>query len=179
MDRATAATLHDLYERALVALSQSEAILMDRKPMSERDAFFAAHGDIATDIQLKLRLPLLRQFPDLHPVEEPDGLPDTLLEPEEQAVVDRLPSGDVQRIDDALLADCAIRARKVARIVATAWRALRDDLPDVPFGFYVQRVQALVAAGRLESAGDLDHARFSEVRLPRLPLDGVVDDDWR
>jgi hypothetical protein len=175
MDRATAATLYDLYERALAALSDAEMILIGREPDAERDALHAAHVDISTDIHVKLRLALLRQYRDLQPVEVPDGPPDTQLEPDEQQVVHRLPPDVVRRIDEALLADCSTHARKVARIVGTAWKALRDDLDDVPLGFYVQRVQAIVAAGRLESAGDLDYMRFSEVRLPRDPMSGVAE----
>lgn len=52
---------------------------------------------------------------------------------------------------------------------------LRDELVDVPVAFYAQRVKAIVASGKLESRGNLDHIRFSEVRLPRNPLDEVVD----
>jgi hypothetical protein len=176
MDRETAATLYESYERALAALSEAEMILVGHEADPERDALHAAHVDISTEIHMKLRMPLLLQYRDLQPVEAPDGPPDTFLDSEEEQIVDRLTPDDVRRIDEALLADCAIHARKVARIVATAWKALRDDLRDVPLGFYVRRVQAIVAAGRLESRGDLDYMRFSEVRRPRDPLDGVVDD---
>jgi|GEM_PF-7078439 len=176
MDRETAATLYELYERALAALSDAEMILIGREADAERDALHAAHVDISTDIHVRLLLALLRQYRDLQPVEEPDGPPDTQLEPDEQQIVDRLTPDDVQRIDEALLADCALHARKVARIVATAWKTLRDDLPAVPLGYYVQRVQAIVDAGRLASQGDLGHMRFSEVWLPRTPLAGDCDD---
>jgi len=48
MDRATAATLYELYESALAALSEAERALLDREPEPERDALLAAQGDIST-----------------------------------------------------------------------------------------------------------------------------------
>jgi hypothetical protein len=39
-------------------------------------------------------------------------------------------------------------------------------LAEVPVGFFVRRVKALVESGKLESKGSLDYMRFSEVRLP-------------
>lgn len=50
MDRETAATLHELYERALAALSEAEMILAGREADAERDALHAAHVDISSDL---------------------------------------------------------------------------------------------------------------------------------
>jgi hypothetical protein len=77
-----------------------------------------------------------------------------------------LQAADLQAIDAALLGDCAVSWRKVARVVGTAMRALQDSQPDIPAGYYAQRVALLVSAGRLESQGNLEYMRFSEVRLP-------------
>jgi len=38
-------------------------------------------------------------------------------------------------------------------------------VPGIPDIYYANRVRALVEAGRLESQGNLDYMRFSEVRL--------------
>ncbi len=118
--------------------------------------------------------PLAIQYRDLD-THVHEGPPDTLLDADEQAAVDRLDAAQIQQIDDALLSDCVRSARKVARIVGIAWMQLRDELVDVPVGFYAQRVKVIVAAGKLESRGKLDHMRFSEVRLSRNPLDEVAD----
>jgi hypothetical protein len=41
-----------------------------------------------------------------------------------------------------------------------------ENVPDV---FYSQRAKALVENGLLESQGNLDFMRYSEVRLPKAP----------
>jgi hypothetical protein len=57
----------------------------------------------------------------------------------------------------------------VARIVGMAIGELQIKIPDVPDIYYAQRVQNLVALGKLESQGNLEYMRFSEVRLPQNP----------
>jgi hypothetical protein len=43
------------------------------------------------------------------------------------------------------------------------------DLPSgIPYTFYALRTKTLVAQGRLESQGNLEFIRFSEVRLPEV-----------
>lgn len=95
---------------------------------------------------------------------EPDGP----LTPEQQAVVEKLSPEDLAKIDKGLLSNCCERWRKVAMIVGTT---MMSDGPyrfeNVPDVFYSQRVKALVENGLLESQGNLDFMRYSEVRLPK------------
>jgi hypothetical protein len=44
-----------------------------------------------------------------------------------------------------------------------------DEAPEEPteVDFIADRIKALVEAGKLESAGNLDRWRFSEIRLPK------------
>lgn len=95
----------------------------------------------------------------------PDDQPDTELDEKERLAVAALSEAQVAQIDSALLADCATSWRKVARIVGTALTKGGEELADVPVGFFAQRVKALVESGKLESQGNLDHMRSSEVRL--------------
>jgi len=44
-------------------------------------------------------------------------------------------------------------------------RQLEQDFPDLSDSYYALRIGSLVAADRLESKGNLDYMRFSEVRL--------------
>ncbi|WP_454914446.1 DUF3658 domain-containing protein [Variovorax gossypii] len=95
----------------------------------------------------------------------PEDLPDTELDEKERLAVAALSEAQVAQIDSVLLADCATSWRKVARIVGTALTKGGEELADVPVGFFAQRVKALVESGKLESQGNLDHMRSSEVRL--------------
>ena len=56
--------------------------------------------------------------------------------------------------------------RKVAMIVGLTMGDPSLRVPGLPDLFYAQRVKALVARGALAAVGNLDHMRYSEVRLP-------------
>jgi hypothetical protein len=84
-------------------------------------------------------------------------------------------------VDQTILASCKPRFLKVARIIVDVATALKvpkplverlfiDDAPEKPMGteidFIADRIKALVEAEKLESQGDLERWRFSEIRLP-------------
>lgn len=164
MTQDDATFLYEVYERVLGVLSESEAVLWDLPKGIERDEYIHAYGGIVTDVLCKLRAPLVRQYPELDKT-GPTGPPDLLMEPDRQEVVDRLTSEQVQQIDAALLADCASTWRKVARVVGTAMMHLSEDLPEIPDSYYAIRIVSLVKRGLLESQGNLEYMRYSEVRL--------------
>jgi len=85
---------------------------------------------------------------------------------EDEELVSLLGAPDLEVIDTALLAECASSWRKVARVVGTTMRKLQEDFPNLSDSYYALRVAELVASGCLESQGNLDYMRFSEVRLP-------------
>lgn len=164
LGREDAAALYDAYERALKAISEAEPVIWRLPKTPERDQFLHAHTGVIVDILSQLKAPLVRQYPELDTT-LPEGPPDTELNDEEQRTVVALSDSQVAFIDSVLLADCATSWRKVARIVGTAlthW----PEVAEVPIGFFARRVKALVEAGKLESKGNLDYMRFSEVRLP-------------
>jgi hypothetical protein len=84
-------------------------------------------------------------------------------------------------VDQTIVACCEPQFRKVALIIVHVAKALKVPTPmerlfiDVPeefekpagleVDFIADRIKALVKAGRLESAGNLDRWRFSEIRL--------------
>ncbi len=68
-------------------------------------------------------------------------------------------------VDQAILVCCKPQFLKVARVVGDVAIAL--EVPrDMDKDFIADRIKALVKAERLESQGDLDQWRFSEIRLP-------------
>jgi hypothetical protein len=84
-------------------------------------------------------------------------------------------------VDQTILACCKPQFLKVALIILDVAKALKvpkllderlfiDDTLENPMGtkvdFIADRIKPLVKAGTLESAGNLDRWRFSEIRLP-------------
>jgi len=93
--------------------------------------------------------------------------PDPPLTPAQAERVARLTSAELEAIDAELLAQAAPTWRKVARLVGMAIGELGDRIPHVQDVFYAQRVKQLVARGQLDSQGNLDYMRYSEVRLSK------------
>lgn len=174
-ERDAAAALYEIYQRAFAVLCEADVVLSNAPETPWLTEIATAHHELAFAVMPgMMRYRIIGQYPELD-TDRPEGPPDSLLDANEQAFVDRLTAAQVQRIDEALLSDCIASGRKVARIIGTAFTLLRDEMPEVPLGLYSQRVQALVAAGKLDSRGNLDYMRFSEVRLARDPLDKVGD----
>ncbi|HMQ04244.1 MAG TPA: DUF3658 domain-containing protein [Pyrinomonadaceae bacterium] len=101
-------------------------------------------------------------FGDVTETPEPEWPPTE----EQQSRINKLTADDLQKIDEAILAHASSQWRKVARIVGSAIDSNSGIVPSIPDIFYAERVRKLVAAGKLESQGNLAFMRFSEVRLP-------------
>lgn len=97
--------------------------------------------------------------------------PDPSLTPEQETKVAQLSEAEVAAIDDALMGHVSQRWRKVAMVVGITMSELPERVMGIPDVYYTQRLRALVEKGRLESQGNLDYMRFSEVRLPSPPAD--------
>ena len=92
--------------------------------------------------------------------------PNPPLSPEEESAVEALTQSDIEFIDTAVLSSARPHWQKAAMVVTRAVEKLEARYPQLSYVFYAMRIQALADQGRLESQGDLDHMRFSEVRLP-------------
>jgi Protein of unknown function len=84
-------------------------------------------------------------------------------------------------VDQAILASCKPKFLKVARAIVEVATAPKvpipmeglfvddlktpEELMGTGVGFIADRIKALVKAERLESAGNLDRWRYSEIRL--------------
>ena len=95
-----------------------------------------------------------------------DVKPDPPLDVDQSLRVSKLTQDDLWDIDREILAQSARSWRKVARIVGQVIDKLSVRIPGVPDVYYAQRVRHLVEAGKLESQGNLQFMRYSEVRLP-------------
>ena len=92
----------------------------------------------------------------------PDGPPTG----EQQERIDKLTPDHLRLIDEAILACVSSQWRKAALVVGTAMEKNLGTVPPVPDIFYSQRLKKLVEDGSLESQGNLESMRLSEVRLP-------------
>ena len=164
MNREVATELFGACERALAELTAVEAAIGKIEDADERRALLLPLSGVIVEVLSRLRAPAVSQYPDLEPPPQL-GDPDTLLDHEAQLVTSKLSPDQVSFIDQALLAECAQSWRKVARVVGSAMGALGAELEGVPDGYFAQRVIALVEAGLLESQGNLQYMRYSEVRL--------------
>ena len=88
------------------------------------------------------------------------------LSAEEQSAAASLTPEDFAYIDSAIISCASPRWQKVAMVIIRTIGKLEQRYPVFSSAFYVQRVQILADEGRLESQGDLDYMRFSEVKLP-------------
>jgi hypothetical protein len=90
------------------------------------------------------------------------------LSSEEKSAVAKLTEDDLQIIDATILANASNRWNKVAWVVVMTEKALSDLHPGLSYIFYAQRLIRLSEEGHLESQGNLEYMRFSEVRLPAV-----------
>ena len=91
---------------------------------------------------------------------------DEITKEDEEKFSLNLPSDFVLKIETAILKNATPSFRKVALIVAK----VIDEFSEVSDIYVALRIEKLVKEGALESQGNLRRMRFSEVRLPSLPL---------
>jgi hypothetical protein len=99
-------------------------------------------------------------------VEDEYEQPDLPMQLEDIDVYDGLSEDVLKKMDQALLADCVLYNRKVARVVGTVFMSPQFKGYDIPLLCFAQRIVELVAQGKLLADGDLSFIRFSEIRLP-------------
>jgi len=165
MNRNVATDLFAACEKTIASLTEAEHAIHRIADEEERRRLLQALSEVITNVLMSVRAPVVRQYPELEPPAVL-GQPGTDLSEEEQELVSKLKPADLELIDRTLLSACAPSWRKVARVVGTALNSFQDQLPEIPDGYYAQRIALLVSSGRLESQGNLEHMRFSEVRLP-------------
>jgi hypothetical protein len=89
---------------------------------------------------------------------------DPQLNAEQLNRVKALSDSEIKSIDEALLGNSNEEWRKVARVVGSAMTELKETHEGIPDVFFADRIKILVEQGLLESQGNLNRMRFSEVR---------------
>ncbi|VAW58610.1 hypothetical protein MNBD_GAMMA11-1517 [hydrothermal vent metagenome] len=97
----------------------------------------------------------------------PKEINDPPLTQKQLELVSKLSEANLNYIDSALLANISPQWKKVARVIATTMNESDDrgTLKGIPDVFYSQRVSHLVSRGLIESQGNLQTMRYSEIRL--------------
>ncbi len=88
------------------------------------------------------------------------------LNPNQQALVDKLNSEQVEEIDILLIQNASRHWRKVAMLIGKTMMELENKFVGIPDIYYADRIKYLVESGQLEAQGNLNYMRFSEVRFP-------------
>ena len=89
---------------------------------------------------------------------------DQQLSAEQLNLVKALSGIELKTIDKLLLKNTDATWRKVARVVGSTMKKQKETHAGIPDVFYAQRVKTLVERGLLESHGNLNRMRNSEVR---------------
>ena len=92
--------------------------------------------------------------------------PNEPLTPQQIQRIEKLTPRELERIDETIMSHVTKQWRKMALIVGLAMKDNSDLIRNLPDAFYAERVRLLVKGRRLESQGNIDFMRFSEVRLP-------------
>lgn len=96
---------------------------------------------------------------------------DRPMTPDEEAQARLLTASQLERIDKCLLSHTPEKWRKVANVIARTMSDIYDEFPAFPDVFYSSRIKLLAASGVIETAGNLDRMRHSEIRLLKKPVD--------
>ncbi|HNP36028.1 MAG TPA: DUF3658 domain-containing protein [Woeseiaceae bacterium] len=169
MKKSAALNIIDRLTNMHVAMNDVIRAIEEIEEESEKKDMRRAVAELMGRSYTELLAPILQQYPELDPDADPhDVEPDGPLSPSQLAMVEKLTDEQIEDIDNSLLESCPDRWRKVAAVVGiTMTRYMKDKYPGVPDIFYAQRVRALVEKGILESSGNLDYMRYSEVRLAK------------
>jgi hypothetical protein len=95
-----------------------------------------------------------------------DKKPDGPLTPEAEAKARLLTTAQLRRIDECLLSHTSDQWRKVAYVIGQTSLELKGEFPNLPDGICSLRIKHLAESGAIESAGNLNRMRYSEIRIP-------------
>ena len=92
---------------------------------------------------------------------------DPPLTQEQFELVSKLSEAELKYIDTTLFSNVSSQWRKAARVIGTTMSEQDNKITGIPDIFYSQRLSRLAKKGLIESQGNLQAMRYSEVRLPK------------
>ena len=96
---------------------------------------------------------------------------DPALTTEQEKLVQKLSREDLDAIDKALIENVCGYWRKVARVVGTTIVGFEGEFKGIPDVFFAQRIQQFAKNGLIESQGNLNKMKYSEIRFPKSEID--------
>jgi hypothetical protein len=159
-------SINEKLQLAAEKLDQAATEIRDL-PLEPTETYIRKLGESLVNI-FEIQHEIYRLRPDLQPdfLKEETPRPDPELTSEQMTIVEKLSANDIQKIDELLLSCATQNWRKVAMVVALAMSNRTKHLKGIPDLFYSLRIRKLVEGGLLESQGNLECMRFSEVRIP-------------
>lgn len=154
--------LDTLLDECVNLLGEGIRLSETLNPDSKSEVHKQIAAAIGTIFYAKTFIPELARA---NPSDEEIPVPDPPLTTEQQERVSKLTVEEIQAIDEALMRNADVQWRKVARVVGSAMGQVQNRIPDVMDLYYAQRLRRLVESGLLESQGNIDFMRFSEVRI--------------
>jgi len=108
---------------------------------------------------------IFERNPQLRPNPPSDRIPDPEMTKEQLEAASKLSKEQINEIDTAIISIASAQWQKVAKIVGMTMSKLPSRVKGIPDLFYARRIEKLVREGVLESQGNLQFMRYSEVRL--------------
>ncbi len=89
---------------------------------------------------------------------------DPELTPQQEIAVNKLTEEEIKEIDNMLISNTTSQWRKIARIVGMSMISFESKFTNIPDIFFAIRIKILVKRNKLESQGNIQNMRYSEVR---------------
>lgn len=163
------ATLESIDEKLRIAAESLDLAASEIRdlPLDPVRKYIRNIGEALGEI-FEIQHQIYEQRPDLRPeiLDEEPPEPDPDLDDAQKSIVAKLSQHELNEIDRLLLSCAADNWRKVAMLVGLAMSDDQLSEKGIPDIFFSQRIRKLIEAGHLESDGNLQYMRYSEVRLP-------------
>ncbi len=112
----------------------------------------------------EVRSMMIEKHPELKPAPAPDCVKDDEITVEERILIKKLRPEDISLIDKTIHSNITELFRKTARVVADVSDELKERYPEITYLFYSERIRLMVKRGIVESQGDLNMMRYSEIK---------------
>ena len=162
MDRMQAANIAKHLHDAADAIDRASVVILTLE-QQDRAALAGSLGNIVSALHFELLRAVYNRYPDLRPPSDEEPSIDSVLRWENVVLPKSMSEAD---LDQLIFSALEPNWRKTARVIGNLVIRSNELSWPIDAEMLAARLQALVEAGSIESAGDLRAWRHSEVRLP-------------